>query len=192
MAKNIFVLMLAVLTSLIVTYASAQEKKSDGPPKPSKSPSEEILWMWNRVGNKLVAMAEDFPEDKYSFKAQKDERTFGENLIHITWNYNALINHIKGLAMESMLSEDSLRKIYPTKADIVKLLKQAVTEGAELIKAQGDSGMTRELKSPWGNSMFHTSYGWFSMIEHAAEHYGQLVVYYRINGLVPPASRQKK
>lgn len=37
---------------------------------------------WNQIGNKLVAMAQDFPEDKYDFKVQKDERTFALNLLH--------------------------------------------------------------------------------------------------------------
>jgi hypothetical protein len=32
--------------------------------------------MWNSIGNKLIAMAQDFPEDKYDFKVQKDQRTF--------------------------------------------------------------------------------------------------------------------
>jgi hypothetical protein len=38
--------------------------------------------MWNEIANKLVAMARDFPEDKYDFKLQKDERTFAQNLLH--------------------------------------------------------------------------------------------------------------
>jgi uncharacterized damage-inducible protein DinB len=147
--------------------------------------------MWNRVGNKLIVMAEDFPEDQYRFKAQKDARTFGENLIHIAWNYNTMIGLIKGSAMVSM-NEDALQKKYPAKSDIVKFIKQAVAEGAELIKQQGDSGMTREYRSQWSNSMLHCSFGWYNVIEHAGEHYGQLVVYYRLNGMVPPVSRPKK
>jgi uncharacterized damage-inducible protein DinB len=192
MPKNIFTFMIAVLAALLVTFASAQDKKPDGPPKPAQSQSQELLWMWNSVGNKLIAMAEDFPEDKYSFKAQKDERTFGENLIHVAWNYNGLISVIKGSTMESILSKDSLRKKYPTKTDIVKLLKQAVADGAQLIKEQGDSGLTREYKSQWANMMFHSLFGWLTVIEHAGEHYGQLAVYYRLNGMVPPQSRPKK
>jgi uncharacterized damage-inducible protein DinB len=39
--------------------------------------------MWNDIGNKLVAIAQDFPEDKYDFKLQKDQRTFAENLLHV-------------------------------------------------------------------------------------------------------------
>jgi len=42
-----------------------------------------MLELWNDIGNKLIATAQDFPEDKYDYKLQKDQRTFAENLLHI-------------------------------------------------------------------------------------------------------------
>ena len=192
MPKFISTLIFAALAALLVTFASAQEKKSTEPPKPAQNPSQELLWMWNGVGNKLIEMAEDFPEDNYAFKAQKDERTFGENLLHVAVDYYYMISAIKGTSMGFTGSEDSLKKKFPAKSDIVKFIKQAVADGAELIKVQGDSGLTREFKFPWGYFMTHGSFGWLGTIEHAGEHYGQLVVYYRLNGMIPPASRPKK
>ena len=192
MRKNISPLLFVVLTALLVTFASAQEKKTTEPPKPAQSSSQELLWGWNGVGGKLIAMAEDFPEDKYDFKAQKDERTFGGNLLHVASSYYNMINAIKGSVVGYSGNDDSLRKKYPTKTDIVKYLKQAVADGAELIKAQGDSGLTREFKYPWGNFMVHEMFGWNGILEHAGEHFGQLVVYYRINGMIPPESRPKE
>ena len=192
MRKNISPLLFVVLTVLLVTFASAQEKKTAEPPKPAQSSSQELLWGWNGVGGKLIAMAEDFPEDKYDFKAQKDERTFGGNLLHVASSYYNMINAIKGSVVGYSGNDDSLRNKYPTKTDIVKYLKQAVADGAELIKAQGDSGLTREFKYPWGNFMVHGWFGWAGMLEHAGEHFGQLVVYYRVNGMIPPESRPRK
>src|SRR5882757_3229808 len=52
-------------------------------PHPARSRSDEMLEMWNGIGNKLVAIAQDFPEDKYDFKLKKDQRTFAENLLHV-------------------------------------------------------------------------------------------------------------
>ncbi|MGA3286439.1 MAG: DinB family protein [Bacteroidota bacterium] len=192
MHKIISTLMFTGLAALLVAFASPQEKKPVEPPKPAQNPSQELLWGWNGIGKKLIAMAEDFPEDKYDFKAQKDERTFAENLLHVASDYYSMISAIKGTAMGSTGNEDSLRKKYPTKTDIMNFMKQAVADGAQLIKEQGDSGLTREFKYPWGNSMVHGSFGWLDVIEHAGEHYGQLVVYYRINGMIPPKSRPKK
>jgi hypothetical protein len=42
-----------------------------------------MLAMWNSIGNKRLAMARDFPEDKYDFKLQKDQRTFAQTLLHV-------------------------------------------------------------------------------------------------------------
>jgi hypothetical protein len=60
----------------------AQSQTPSQPPSPARSASEEMLTRWNDIGNKLVAMAQDFPEDKYDYKLQKDERTFALNLLH--------------------------------------------------------------------------------------------------------------
>ena len=98
MRKIISTLMFTALAALLVTFASAQEKKPVEPPKPAQSLSQELLWGWNDIGRKLIAMAEDFPEDKYNFKAQKDERTFAENLIHIASVEHIIINAVKGSA----------------------------------------------------------------------------------------------
>jgi hypothetical protein len=192
MSKIISPLLSLGLVSLFISFTLAQEKKSAEPPKPAQSFSQELSWGWDGIGKKLIAMAEDFPEDHYGFKAQKDERTFGENLLHVAYDCNIMFNAMKGSAEQIAWNEDSLYKKYPTKEAIVKYLKQSVVDGAELIKTQGDSTLTREFKFPWGNFMSHGLLGWMGIIEHAGEHYGQLVVYYRVNGMVPPASRPKK
>jgi hypothetical protein len=45
--------------------------------------AEETAEWWNQIGNKLIAVAKDFPEDKYDFKVQADQRTFAQNLLHV-------------------------------------------------------------------------------------------------------------
>jgi hypothetical protein len=191
MSRPLTIPLLSVLVAFSVTFTLAQEKKQSEPPKPAKSISEELLWWWNSFGSKLIITAEEFPEDKYNFKAQQDERTFGGNLLHLTSASYYMINANKGSTVGYIGNDDSLQKKFSTKADIIKYLKQSITDGAELIKLQGDSGFTREFQFPWGNFMAHGWFGWAGIIEHSGEHYGQLVVYYRLNGLVPPASRPK-
>lgn len=69
-------------------------------------------------------------------------------------------------------------------------MQQTVADGANLIQQQGDAGMDKTMKMPWGNRLVHNSYIWMFAIEHSNEHDGQLVVYYRANNLVPPHSRR--
>ena len=192
MKRYISTIHIIVLAALLFTFATAQEKKPAEPPTAAQSPSQELLNDWYYVFGKVIAMARDFPQDKYDFKAQKDERTFGQNLIHIASAEINMMSAITGTPMWPFGSEDSLQKKYATKDDIVKFLIQTADDGVKLIKEQGDSGLTKEFKYPWGNSMIHGSALWYLMLEHTGEHFGQLVVYYRVNDMIPPESRPKK
>ena len=66
----------------------------------------------------------------------------------------------------------------------------AVADRADLIQQQGDAGLDKTTKFPFGNRLVHNSYKWMFVIKHSGEHYGQLVVYSRANNLVPPNSRR--
>ncbi len=181
-----FTLLTAVGMSL---YGQAQTQNQ--PPSPARSRSDEMLDRWNGIGNKLIAMAQDFPEDKYDFKLQKDERTFALNLLHAAALDYVLIRRISGSNIGPDFGEgdNPTRDTFKTKADVVKFVQGAVSDGAKLIQQQGDAGLDSTTKF-FGNRMAHNSTIWTFAIEHSAEHYGQLVVYYRANNLVPPDSRR--
>jgi uncharacterized damage-inducible protein DinB len=159
-----------------------------------RSRAEETVEWWNQVGKKLIAMAKDFPEDKYDFKVQKDQRTFAGNLLHVAAVDYLLISKVAGAKAGPDFGKDienPSREVYRTKADVVKLLEQAVADGAAMIRQQGDAGVDKTMDFGWetGRHVSRVSYIWMSGIEHSAEHLGQLVVYYRACNLVPPESR---
>jgi DinB superfamily len=162
-------------------------------PQPAESRADEMLRMWNAIGDKLVAMAQDFPEDKYDFKVQKDERTFALNLLHAAALDFVLIRRISGsnLGPDFGEGDNPSRDQFKTKADVVKFVQEAVADGAKVIQEQGDPGLDKTTKF-FGNRLAHNSYIWAFAIEHSGEHYGQLVVYYRANNMVPPDTRRKK
>jgi hypothetical protein len=137
-------------------------------------------------------MAQDFPEDKYDFKVQKDERTFALNLLHAAALDYVLIRVVSGSNVGPDFGEgdNPTRDQFKTKADVVKFVQGAVADGAKVIQEQGDAGLDKTTKL--GSRMTHNSAIWMFAIEHSAEHYGQLVVYYRANDMVPPDSRGKK
>jgi uncharacterized damage-inducible protein DinB len=155
-------------------------------PKPAPGRSEPVLDEWNDVGRKLIAMAEDFPEDKYDFKPNPEQRTVAEQLLHVVGTSYIFTDTAQG---KEPRPHDLKRADYKSKADIVSALKQAVEDGAAVIKAKGDKGMDETVRLSFGNQMVRVSDPAYSMTVHASEHYGQLVVYYRVNGMVPPESR---
>ena len=157
--------------------------------------ADEILEMWNHVGNKIVAMAIDFPEDKYDFKLQKDQRTFAQNILHVASVDYDVAGSVAGHKIGPDFGKDGhnpSREVYQTKADVVKLIEQAVAAAAAVIKQQGDAGLDKTAPFAWemGRNVVHNSYKWLVLIEHSGEHLGQLAVYYRANNLVPPESRR--
>jgi uncharacterized damage-inducible protein DinB len=161
----------------------------------ARSRAEETLEWWNQIGKKLIAMAKDFPEDKYDFRVQKDERTFAQNLLHVAAIDYFLIGKVAGSKMGPDFGKDfenPSREVYKTKADVVKLLEQSVAQGAAVMKQQGDTGLDQTTEFGWetGRHVVRNSYIWMTGIEHSTEHFGQLVVYYRANHLVPPESRR--
>lgn len=182
------VTLLAVVGTALPTRAQTQNQ----PPGPARSRAEEMVDRWNDIGNKLIAMAQDFPEDKYDFKLQKDERTFALNLLHAAALDFILIRRISGSNIGPDFGEgdNPTRDAFKTKADVVKFVQEAIADGAKVIQQQGDAGLDKTSKF-FGNRLAHNSSIWMFAIEHSAEHYGQLVVYYRANNLVPPSSRQQ-
>jgi uncharacterized damage-inducible protein DinB len=190
MKRSLLAQVTVTLLAVAGTNVYSQGQTQSQAPRPALSRSEEMLDRWNDIGNKLIAMAQDFPEDKYDFKLQKDQRTFALNLLHAAALDFVLIRRISGsnLGPDFGEGDNPTRDAFKTKADVVKFVREAVADGAQVIQQQGDGGLDKTSK--FGSRLAHNSNIWMFAIEHSGEHYGQLVVYYRANNLVPPDSRR--
>ena len=158
--------------------------------KAPPSPSQAVLESWNDIGRKLIAMAEDFPEDKYDFKPNPAERSFAEQLLHAAGaNY---FFTAPAMGQKPPALEDPKRDQYKTKAEVVAFVKKSFADGAQAIQSKGDRGLNDLVVDPDSHQQIRIVDAAYGMIEHSGEHYGQLAVYYRVAGLVPPESRPKK
>ena len=187
--KKLMLLALAAVVLSLPAYTQDAPKK-DAPPKPAVSPSQALLDTWNDVGRKLTAMAEDFPEDKYDFKPTPAQRSFAEQLLHAAGANYFFTDPAMGKKMPP--GEDPKRSDYKNKAAIVDFVKQSFADGAAAIKSKGDKGMNDLLVDPFANQQVRVSDMAWGLLEHSGEHYGQLIGYYRVAGMVPPESRPKK
>jgi uncharacterized damage-inducible protein DinB len=186
--KRIPFLAIVLLAFAFPVHAQDAVKK-DAAVKPADPELKVVLDSWNEIGRKLTAMAEDFPEDKYDFKPTPAQRSFAEQLLHAAGSSYYFTNSAMGKKLPA--AEDPKREQYKTKADIVAFVKKSVADGAAAIQAKGEKGMMTEVVylPDQKARVFDIANG---LIEHSGEHYGQLVVYYRLAGLVPPESRPKK
>jgi uncharacterized damage-inducible protein DinB len=182
------ILSLILLSTICFGESSrAQEKKLA---KPAPGPMKAVLDSWNDIGRKLITMAEDFPEAKYDYKAAPAERTFAENLLHVAGANYYFTNAVRG--EKPPAEENPPRSRYKTKADVVTFVKKSFADGSAAIDARGDKGMNDIVVDPYSNEETRISDYAYGFIEHSGEHYGQLVVYYRLNDIVPPESRPRK
>jgi uncharacterized damage-inducible protein DinB len=189
--KRLPFLVLALLSISFAIPAHSQDAmKNDATPKPPDPPAKVVLDSWNDIGRKLIAMAEDFPEDKYDFKPTPAQRTFAQQLLHMAGANYYFINPANG--QTGPVDENPSRDKYKTKADVVAFVKKSFADGAAAIKAKGDKGMTDLVVDPFAHQQVRVYDMAYGFIEHCGEHYGQLVGYYRLAGLVPPESRPKK
>ncbi len=174
-----------IVTLLILATAAPPLRAQTAAPKPG----DEVLASWNYIGGKLITMAEDFPESKYEFKAAPESRTFAAQLLHVAGTNYAYVNALSGKQMGPE-DNDPSRSVYKTKAQVVAVLKKSFADGAALIKEHSNQ-LTRIIKDPDSGRPSSELLSWLNDCEHSGEHYGQLVVYYRVNGLVPPDSRPR-
>ena len=164
----------------------AQKKDA---PKAMATESQIVLAQWNEIGRKIIAIAEDLPENKYDYKPNPDSRTFVGQLLHASASMYYFTDAAQGQKVR--YPDDPSRENLKTRADIVAFVKKSVEDGAALIKSKGDKGMSEIFTDTDSKQQMHISDLAYSLMEHSGEHYGQLVVYYRINGMVPPESRKK-
>lgn len=146
------------------------------------------------IESELVPAVEAMPEDKFAFAPTNGEfkgvRTFAQQAKHI-----AAVNYI---VAASILGEkppvdtggESGPESVKTKAEIVKFLKDSFAYAHKAVGTINDSNTIEPpIKNPFGEGPatrlgMATVFAW-----HGFDHYGQIVEYLRMNGIVPPASR---
>jgi uncharacterized damage-inducible protein DinB len=150
----------------------------------SKDLTNGIAGPYHMVKANISAAADQMPEDKYSFQATKDVRTFGQLIGHIADANNFFCGHFGGAANEYAVVAEKLT----AKADLVAALKASFAACDAAIGKLTDGDLAKPL-TIFGNKTnvagaitFNGSHDW--------EHYGNIVTYLRLNGMVPPSSQQ--
>ena len=117
--------------------------------------SQIVLAQWNEIGRKLIAIAEDLPENKYDYKPNPDSRTFVGQLLHASASMYYFTDAAQGQKVR--YPDDPSRENLKTRADIVAFVKKSVEDGAALIKSKGDKGMSEIFTDTDSKQQMHIS-----------------------------------
>ena len=145
------------------------------------------------IESEFIPAAEAMPEDKYNFAPTTGEfkgvRTFAQQVKHVAAvNYlvaAAILGEKPPLELGGENGPDSIK----TKADIVKFAKDSFAYAHKAIATITPENATGEVKNPFGEGKSPRAGLAQVFVWHGFDHYGQMVEYLRMNGIVPPASR---
>ena len=148
----------------------------------------------------FVPAAEAMPEDKFGFAPTQGEfkgvRTFALEIKHVAHTNLMLFSMILGEKLPANVDpkEDNGPEKMTSKAEIVKYIKDSFALGHRAMKTLTEANLTERLKDPTGSGNPGPSrLGAASLsVWHSFDHYGQMVEYLRMNGIVPPASRPQQ
>lgn len=183
MRKHLQCLAVLGLAVTLAPSAFAQARRGSAANPPGLA--QAALQAWNEIGNKIIAIAQDFPADKYDYKPTPPVRTYADILLHIAGSDDIFIAAAEG---RKPGPENLPRSEYNTKEKVVAAVTKAVRDGAAAIQAKGDKGMMETVHGFGGQPTTLLALC-YDLVEHSGEHFGNLVTYDRLNGIVPPESR---
>jgi uncharacterized damage-inducible protein DinB len=181
---------LAACVLALVGFGATQDNKG-------KDEHHSVSWLLDHsvtnVEQEFVPAADAMPEDKFGFAPTSGEfkgvRTFGQQIKHV-----AAVNYeLAAAILEEKppvdIGDESGPASITSKADIMKYLNDSFAYVHKAIKTIDEKNLTGTVKSPFGEGHVSRLGLAMSVAAHAYDHYGQMVVYLRMNGIVPPASR---
>lgn len=144
---------------------------------------------WDGVKRNLAQSAELMPESDYGFRPVDTVRTFGQILAHVAGANYVFCAAAKG--EKSPHGEDAFEKTATTRAQIIKALNDSITYCDAAYTALDDKRAAETVELPFGMGKGARALPLMLNTGHVQEHYGNLVTYFRIKGIVPPSSRQQ-
>jgi uncharacterized damage-inducible protein DinB len=176
-----------MIASLLASSVAAMAQRR--PPEPKTIP-DSINFIWKQIEHDFTGLAEAMPEDKWGFKPTQGEftdvRTFGEQVKHVACANEAWAKQMSG---EKTPARCDLGGPNPAKSktEILAYLKDSFKLIDTAIANTDDKNLLHENHGQyWGPNRLSAL---TATVWHISDHYGQLVEYLRMNGIVPPASQ---
>src|SRR5688500_9227397 len=166
---------LAMLCLLLPSAALAQNPVSDAIPEG-----------WDGARRNLTRATEAMPDAKFNFKPGDTVRTFGQIVAHVAGANYIFCAAARG--EKAPVSEDHFEKTAATKAAIAKAFADSIAYCDAAYESLDDRQAAEMVAAPFGSGKSARASALIGNTGHLQEHYGNLVTYLRINGIVPPSS----
>jgi uncharacterized damage-inducible protein DinB len=143
----------------------------------------ELLKDWTELKPVMMAIAAAMPEEKFSYKSTPAQRNYGEQIMHVANGNMMYLRFFGGKAAAPPFNRDA-----KTKADILQALATSFDYGEALIREQNDQSILQTIQTNQFLGRSSKARVIYFLIGHTWDIYGQMAVYLRLNGIVPPRS----
>jgi uncharacterized damage-inducible protein DinB len=141
---------------------------------------------WESTRALVLGIADTVPEDKYDFKPTPAVRTFREILLHLIGENYTFFSRVSGDNLGSNSRFDTLK----SRAEIMTALRESYDYGARVWEGLTEE-KALEMVAGRGGQQTQRWAAILGVIQDNMNHYGNLVVYLRLNGMVPPRSASR-
>ena len=153
----------------------------------------DLLADWQQQKAMMVAIAEAMPEEAYGFRPTEAQRSYAEQILHIAGANVFLMQHVGGATAAPDVDTSDL-KVFglpaTSKAQVLQALSDGYDYGISVIQEFSEEELLQAVAGPpWLGDVTRVRMAYFTL-SHAMDIYGQMAVYLRLNGVVPPASRR--
>jgi hypothetical protein len=201
---RLFVLLLCLATAAVAQDQKKQEaakpaasQTAPTPPAAPTSLGQVLERQVTGLERGFVALADAMPEDKFDFKPPdnlgefNDVRTFAQQVKHVAAGMHMLAATLTGQKPPYTVEQATLGPAeFKTKAEILAFLKDGFAKAKAAVAGVNDKNALDMLPSPFSATAKSSRLAQANIIVwHGFDHYGQMVVYARMNNIVPPASR---
>ena len=192
MMKNPLRMAAATLLTLgLAQTGSAQGQQGRGAPPAAPTITTlagDVQADWAIHKDLLVNAADAMPADKFGYKPTPAQRSYGEQIMHVVGADQSVVGMLGGKTPAPAINLKAA-----TKADVMTALRQSMDYWEVVLKEFTDQQLNERVTTPassfLGPSASRLRLVYVSM-SHSLDIYGQMVVYLRLNGIVPPASRR--
>lgn len=184
----------ALLEVFVLLCCSASVVAQMTPPPAAKTPGDALNASLAVVEHDFVPAADAMPADKYDFAPSNGEfkgvRTFAQEVKHVASANYIFGSTVLGEKPPLQLGGENGPETVKTKAEIMKYLNDSFTYLHKALASLTDKNELDQMDSPFGMKAARLTFASFS-VAHSLDHYGQMVEYLRMNGIIPPASRPR-
>jgi uncharacterized damage-inducible protein DinB len=151
---------------------------------------EGALKDWSAQKDTMMKIADAMPEGKFAYRSTPPQRSFGEQILHVA---EANVIQMGRLGAQSTTTPPAINMKATSKAEILKTLSDSFDYGTAALREQTDQTMLQQAETTRFDRFMGPSTRArvvYYVIGHTWDIYGQMAVYLRLNGIVPPASQR--